>query len=285
MTNTKPLIAEATRLQAMPFAESLTMLLYGGPGVGKTFFCGTAGDRTLYFDIGSGIATLQAPDFTKKYASNPLVVRIPLGDDSHDMLCDTLDHYIQKRRDEFDTVVVDDASSLRRGAMIKAVEINMDLGKSSTGANAKKHGMIVPVVQDYGEEMSVVEKFLADYTEIAKASNLHLLITAHEKLTYKKGQKIGDPPTLVKIRPAFTGQQFPDTVPAFFDEVWRFYVVGRGDKKQHRIITQPSELLVAKSRHGGVFLEEEKNLDFPTVVQRIKARKYIPTDDGLVAVN
>lgn len=261
------------------------MLIYGASGTGKTYFCGTAGDRTLYMNIGSGIATLQSPAFTTKHQSNPLVVTIPLGDSSHDMVCDTIDYYLQKRRDEFDTMVVDDASALRRGAMIKAVQINADLNKSTTLAQAKKHGHIVPAVQDYGEEMSVVESFLSDYTEIAKSHNVHLILTAHERLTYKKGGKIGDPPVLTKIRPGFTGQTFPDTVPAFFDEVWRFSVVGKGSSKRYRITTEGSELVTAKSRHGGVFKEEEESLDFPTVVKRIKEKKYIAVEDKLIATN
>ena len=278
------LIVEAQRLSAMPFAESLTMLIFGGSGTGKTYFAGTAGSRTLFINIGAGMATLQAPDFTDKYKVDPLVVTIPIGMESHDTITDTLDYYIQSKSDEFDTIVIDDASSLNKSAMYKAIQVNSDLNKSQTLANYKSLGEIVPGIQDYGEEMNIVADFLRQYTEIAKGANKHLIVTAHERLTYRKAQKPNDPPTLVKIRPAFTGQTFPDQVPGYFDEVWRLTVVGRGASLRHRITTQPSEILTAKSRHGGVFKEEEQDLDFPTIVQRIKARKYIPVDDTLQAV-
>jgi hypothetical protein len=280
----KSLITEAVRLSAMPFAESLTLLIYGGSGTGKTYFCGTAGSRTLIINIGAGLATLQAPNFTDKYKVNPLVATIPVGMDSHDGICDTLDYYIQSKSDEFDTIVIDDASSLNKSAMYKAIQVNEDLNKSQALANFKRLGQLAPGIQDYGEEINVVGDFLRQYTEIAKASNKHLIITAHERLTYRKAQKPNDPPTLVKIRPAFTGQTFPDNVPGFFDEVWRFTVVGRGASLRHRITTQPSEIIVAKSSHGGVFKEEEQDLDFPHVVQRIKSFKYVPVGDELQAV-
>lgn len=278
------LITEAIRLSAMPFAESLTMLIYGGSGTGKTYYAGTAGSRTLIINIGAGLATLQAPDFTNKYKANPLVATIPIGMESHDTITDTLDYYIQHKADEFDTIVIDDASSLNKSAMYKAIQVNEDLNKSQALANFKKLGQLAPGIQDYGEEINVVGDFLRQYTEIAKAANKHLIITAHERLQYRKAQKPNDPPILVKIRPAFTGQTFPDNVPGFFDEVWRFTIIGRGASLRHRITTQPSEILVAKSRHGGVFKEEEQDLDFPMTVQRIKSFKYVPAEDGLMAV-
>lgn len=280
-------IVEAKRLSAMPFAESLTMLVYGASGSGKTYFAGTAGTRTLIMNIGSGIATLQAPDFTAKYQANPLIITIPVDHaGSYDVLTDNLDHYLQNRSDEFDTIIIDDASSLHRSALNKAVQINADLQKSQTIHTLNKHGVIVPVVQDYGEEMNVITHFLSTYTEVAKSLNKHLVITAHVKETWKKALKIGDPPTLSRVRPAFTGQTFPDAVPGYFDEVWYFDVIGRGDKKKYRIKTMGDEIIVAKTRHGGIFSELESNLDFQTTVQKIKARKYIYGEGSdLIAVN
>jgi hypothetical protein len=278
---------EAQRLHAMNFDESLTMLLYGGPGVGKTYFAGTAGDRTLYLDIGHGVVTLASPAFTKKHKSNPLVLQIPLAENSYDYLTDSIDWFVEKRKAEFDTIVVDEVTALRRHAMQKAIGINSDLNKSTTLAQSKKHGIVTPTLPDWGEEMSVIEHFIASYTEICKQENLNFLVVAHEKLQLRKGAKIGDAPTVEKIRPAFTGQQFPDNVIGYFDEVWRFEAVGRGENKKYRITTQPNEKLVGKTRHGGVFKEIEENLDFPTVVSRIKSMRYVPDENDstmLVAV-
>ncbi len=275
---------ELVYLNDSPEEEPISIMPYGATGSGKTWFAGTAGDRTLIINTGKGLSTLKAPAFRAKHDYNPMLVNINLGPNSHDQTCDAIDYAFTHWLDRFDTIVIDDASSLRRGAMWKAIQINSDLNKSTTLANEKKFGTIVPQVQDYGEEMSVVEQFLSSYTDIFKSHNKHFILTAHEKLSFKKGDKIGDPPILVKIRPGFTGTSFPDTVPGFFDEVWWFHVEGKGERRKFRATTLPSEKITAKTRWNGIFKEDEEDCNFLNIVERIRSFQRKHTKDQIKAI-
>lgn len=268
------------KLSALPFHEALTMLIYGPSGCGKTYFAGTAGPRTIIYNAGVGITTLQSPAFRSKYPYDPYIVNIPIVAQPYDYLIDTVNWSITNMRDKFDVMVFDEFSAIRRQAMRKALQINADLNKSSTQAEAKKNrGVISPMIADYGEEMNVIAHCLDTLTTMAKAHNFHLLCLAHERITMGKAPSIGAPRPEVKVRPGFTGETFPDQVPGFFDIVWRMEVLGKGDKKVRRFTTEGNEKVQAKTRQGGVFNEFESNLAFPDVVQRIMKEQYIPNPD------
>lgn len=286
---TTPFIPNIQKLSAVEFSESLTFLLYGITGSGKTYFCGTAGPRTLFVNLGHGLTTLKSPAFLEKHPYDPYFVNVPTDEsDKIEYVRQIINYALEKRADDFDTIVVDDGSALSRIAMEKAISINSDLQKTNTQSKAKQHGgIIAPQIADYGEEISVLTWFFAKFTEEAKMANKHLLITAHERQVFGKPVRIGEPAPLKKIRPGFTGQTFPDAIPQFFDEVWQFEVVGSGERKKFRQRTIGNELVNAKSRHGGVFKEIEENLSFPEVIKRIKSFKYVPSEadpDLLVAV-
>lgn len=273
------------RLSQTNQSEPITMLIYGASGSGKTRFAGSAGNRSIIINTGDGLTTLKSPGFKQAFPGvDPMVINIPLGPGSHDQVCDTIDYLFDKELNNFDTLIIDDATALRRGAMWKAIQINSDLNKSPTLANAKKYQTIVPQVQDYGEEMNVVAQFLAAHIPVFKQNNKNFILTAHEKLSYRKGEKIGDPPILSKIRPGFTGTSFPDDVPAFFDEVWWFNVVGKGEKRKFRATTLPSEMLTAKTRWHGLFKEIEESITFPEVERRIQSFLGTHTPDEVLAL-
>lgn len=275
-----PLVPEFKFLHELEKGDAETFLIYGASGSGKTWFSGTAGERTLIIDNGNGIATLQSPLFQRNVGGSPIVVSLaerlgPRGvfDTAlvFDAICDTIDYALEKFGDKFDTVVVDDATQLRKGALNKGLEINQATGKSQTIKQSKeKYDIVSPAVQDYGIEMNLVEQFIGGYTSILKEAGKHFILNAHERLTYKKGDKIGDPAVLAKTSPGFTGQTFPDNVPAYFDNVWYFQVVGSGSNRVWRATTQGHESLIAKTRMGGIFETVEPNPNFLKVIQRIR---------------
>lgn len=272
-------IPNIRKLSEVPPDKTITMLLYGITGAGKTFFCGTAGPRTLFINIGHGLTTLQSPAFLEKHPYDPWFVNVPIDVDQMDYVTGTIDYAVKNKRGDFDTIVIDDCSALGRIAMQKAIEVNEDLQKTKTNQQAKAHGgLISPNVADYGEEINVLTWFLSTYTEMAKIHEYHFICTAHERQVFGKAPKIGDARPLTKIRPGFTGETFPDKIPAFFDEVWQFEVVGSGEKKKFRQRTVGNELINAKSRHGGIFKEIEEGLTFPEVVKRIQSYKYVPSE-------
>ncbi len=274
-----PTVPEFKRLEDLEAVETQTILVYGSSGTGKTRLAGTLGNRTLIINNGDGISTLQSPAFKRDIKSNPIVITLAekLGSRGmfesaqvFDAVCDTIDHALEKFPQEFDHIVVDDATQLRRGALNKGLEFNKGSGKSKTLDQREKYDMIVPAVQDYGIEMNLIEQFIASYTSICKQAKKNFILNAHERVTYQKGDKIGDQPTILKILPGFTGQTFPDTVPNYFDNVWRMEVLGAGSNRVWRATTQGTEKITAKTRVSGVLQTVEDKPNLTVMLEKIQ---------------
>lgn len=268
-------------------AQGITILYYGGSGSGKTRFLGTAGSRTLILDTGKGIETLLSPEFKKNVGANPIIVSIrermgvldaiPEIATALDCCYDVINHAVKNFRDKFDTIAIDDMTEIRRFAMFKGLELNQQLGRSHTRESAIKLSHVVPAVQDWGMEMGVVEQFVVSATDFAKDNNLHLIMAAHERVEYDKAKDskgnplIGGTPTVRAVRPGFTGQTFPDDIPRVFDEVWHAEIIGGGESGTvWRARIYGDEIVVAKTRHGGVFTTVEKDPNFLRMLKRIK---------------
>lgn len=259
-------------------SESITALIYGSSGSGKTWFVGTAGSRTAIINIGAGLTTLKSPLFRKKYPSyNPIVITIvesssdsyvehpKLFDDVSDAMYDLLVNH----KDKFDTIAIDDMTALRRGAMNKAIELNVALGVTKMQGMMKKFDTPLVGIAEYGKEMNYIEQFISFHVDLCKASGKHLIMTAHERLTYRKPDKIGDLPILQKIRPGFTGSTFPDTVPAYFDIVGHMESKGEGDKFRTVLRLQRNAVVEAKNRWAGIVPNEWENPDFLELIKKI----------------
>jgi hypothetical protein len=155
--------------------ESESFLLYSQSGAGKTHLCGTAGSRTFFINIGKGKDTLFNPLFratVKDY--NPIIVDLyekfmkekPSDKFEFSTMLDQIWIAVQlafaEYLDQFDWLIIDDASELRKAAMNKAVEMNFDLNRSQTLTKSREeHGVIVPEIGDYTAEMNFVENFIA----------------------------------------------------------------------------------------------------------------------------
>lgn len=262
--------------------EGESFLYWGGAGSGKTWFIGTAGSRTLIINNGMGMTTFQSPLFRKTFPDyNPIIVTIrekigPRGvydaATVHDLTCDAIDKALKEIPDKFDTIAIDDGSALKRNAMNKALEINQGTGKSKTQEQlVDKYGLVIPAVQDYGTEMRIIDHFIGSYLDLAKQAKKNIIITAHERHTYRKAEKLGDVPILVKKAPAFTGTDTnPDIVAQYFDNVFYAEAVGGGNQRVYRCTTSGHETLNAKTRWGGVFETIEINPDFTKFMERIR---------------
>lgn len=282
-----PVEIKFERLADIPKSETVSTLYYGGSGVGKTFFLGTAGDRSLLIDCGVGpLDTLKSLTFKEKVGSSPIVVRlrekldsngVPLGK-AFDELCRIIDYSLENLSDDFDNVLIDNATAIRRFAMIRGLSISKDLGRSKTKDTVlASYKMVIPAIQDYGMEMSMIEWFITTYIDILKAEGKNFILTAHQRLTYLKGDRIGDAPVLEKIRPGFTGQTFPDDVPALFDEVWYAERVGSGAGAVFRCKTQGDEQIIAKTSHGaGTLAVIEQDPNFLKMLERMRSGAVKP---------
>ena len=264
---------EIKRTNETPPGESICGIIYGASGTGKTWLFGTAGDRTLIVDTGSGLETLRSPLFRTKVGAVPYEATI-IGKERNfddpavafDAVCDILDLGLEKYGDEVDTFIIDDMTALQNFAMNKALEVNLDTKKSQSLTRSRQFDAAVLARQDFGIQMDMVTRALGKYVDIMKERKKHFFVGAHEKHLYRpikdeKGGIAGE--EMYKIYPAFIGKAYPDTICGAFDEIWHTEKVNTGQGVVYRLRVSgsaPSDAqgaveLVAKTRHDGVFDE------------------------------
>lgn len=283
------------RLSELPKGESTNILLYGLAGSAKTVFCGTAGSRTLYFDCGNSVTTLQSKWFQSKYGpSDPdvhKVSEIDLPDKAQalDYIVDTIEMYLDKKSDEFDTVVVDDMSAFRKFAMNQGLELNGELNRSLTRKNlkAKEIELVIAAKQDFGAEMAIVQYFLSKFTDLLRTKNKSFIVTAHEKIWQQQpknaeGKVTDGPPSIYRITPAFTGQKYPDSETGVFDIVMHMETAGSGENTVYRARMNGDEQIVAKHRYGDLFPTLYPNPRFGDIITAIRTDRKIGKDGKFV---
>ena len=280
------------RLKDEPPGESVTWMAYGDAKSGKTFFMASARKRQLFINNGGGMETLRSPLCLSKYpeVNEALTVTIedryddkgePLLNARFDMMSDAIDYGLQHFGEEFDTICVDDSTAARRDAMRKGLLIAGDTEKSKQmGKLYEKYDVLLPAVQDYNVEMSLILQFLMGTIEIAKKNKKHLIVGAHERHTFQKPAKIGDQPTLLRVRPGFTGQTMPDDIGGLWDVLTHTERVGGGSNTVYRHRFNGDEITQAGIRYGGIFETVESNVDFLKAVERIRAAQKNPKAPG-----
>ena len=255
--------------------ESWILLVYGATGSGKTYFAGTCGPRTLYINVGDGLETLKSPAFTKRYPDAAAMITVDIDNvqsstAGFDQITKIIDQAYHQYGDKFDTIVLDESTAFRRLALNKAMDLNS--AQRQTQRKSREDDYVKAEIGDYGIEMDMIQWFLGTHIPIFKNTGKNFLMLAHERQIYGKPAKQGDEPPLKRILPGFTGQKFPDLVPAYFDDVWRSEVVGKINKV-YRVITEGDEMTVGKSRHGGIFSRVENDPNFLQMLNRIKQSK------------
>lgn len=206
----------------------MRVLPWGKSGSGKTYGAGTF-PRPCFLDYDRGLATLYAPEFFRKYPKQKFIHRsfwekdfkgaIVSAHTAYDASCRYFDE-MMKRTSEFDTFVIDSGTTLGEVSQNKAVillgtqEYNY---QSKTQEQALKYGMLVPKVQDYGAERSLVEQFV----DMVLSTDKHVVMICHEKEQYDKSN------TLIALTPRLTGQS-AEIIPLRFDEVYHIQAVKAG---------------------------------------------------------
>ena len=247
------------KLNDMKQDESVTGIFFGPSGTGKTALLGSGGDRNLIVCPANGVVTLLSKWYKDTMKMNPYIEivdeePIPDGAKGYDMVSEKIEEYFEKHLDEFDTFCVDDCTNLRRMAMNKGLEVNQKLNRSqSLTKYVKNNQIIIREQQDYNIEMGFIEQFMRHWTMTAKNYKKNFFITAHERLEWKKAEKIGGEDTVLKNRPGFTGKTFPSDITGLFDLTWHLETLGSGDRVFYQIRTQGSSIIEAKTRWGGIF--------------------------------
>jgi hypothetical protein len=286
MTETGALVAK--RMSDMMADPVLSALVYGQKGCGKTWFAGTAGDRNLFITVGnsiSGLKTLKSPLFKEKVGADPFVVelheelnaqRMPIKATLLDQVCKTIDDWLEKRHDDFDTVTIDDATNTRRAAMFKGFEINQMSGLSEGWVKTNQYDVPMPGIQDYGQEMKIMQWFVDTYLEILAEQGKNFLFLAHERYTFKKqlnskgNPVVGAADIIDKIRPAFVGKTLPDDITVNFDEVWHIEKKGLAQDQVPILDCYGDNQILASTRHAGIFNSMEPRPNFLDFLERIK---------------
>ena len=281
MQKSQPILVQ--RLSLIPKSESIAVLSYGGSGVGKTWFAGTAGDRTAIVDCGqSPLDTLKSRLFIERVGKvDPLIVpirerlnsqRIPLGK-AFDEMCRATDYLLTRHLDDFDTLIWDNSSAVRRFAMIRGLVINKEQDLSQSQTKLESYKIPIIAIQDYKMEMQMMEWAINTYIDACKAEKKNFIVLSHRREIFKKGPKIGDQPILIGIRPDFTGEKSVDVIPAPFDEVWYFEIAGG----QYRMRTKGTDIIIAKTTAGaGTLKEFEINPHFLKLLERIRSGAKAP---------
>lgn len=278
----------AKRMSDLTADPVISALIYGQKGCGKTWFAGTAGDRNLFITVGnsiSGLKTLRSPLFKEKVGADPWVVelheeldekRMPIKATLLDQVCVTIDDWLEKRSDDFDTVTIDDATNTRKAAMFKGFEVNQSAQLSEGWSRSNQYAIPMPGIQDYGQEMKIMQWFVDTYLEILATHGKNFLFLAHERYTFKKQLNakgdpiVGSADIIDKIRPAFVGKTLPDDITVNFDEVWHIEKKGLADSAVPILDCYGDNQILASTRHAGIFKPMEPRPNFLDFLARIK---------------
>lgn len=232
--------------------DPIRVLPYAAPKVGKTFGAGTF-PRPCFMDFDRGIATLFSPDFFRAYGKKDILYRefydrsfqgpIVKAHNGYDDACRFFDEMMSPAKvGLFDTWVVDSGTTLSEDAQNKAVIL---LGAkeygfmSKTHEQAMKYNLLVPKIQDYGAERSLVEQFVAMVLSTSK----NVVFICHE---YEQTDESGN---TIAVMPLLTGKS-RQAIPLSFDEVYWIRTRRKGLAWERVCTVQPDGIHLVGSRNG-----------------------------------
>lgn len=292
-------IPEYQDAKDIPTGNSVRALISGVPGAGKTEFIFTAGDGVLLVNTGKGIETKDSIGLQRRNPNWGMVKVVdldkmfdkkgglPTMQQTVAAISDAVYH-ATRTQSWLRTVAIDDMTEFRFYALWRGMEIMKETGKSQSFDTSVKYDMPMPVVQDFGAEMGIVEDFLRWLNEDAYNREYNIIITSHTRHIYKKPVDqngriaMGQPPVLVRELPGFTGQTFPDYIPRLFS------IVGQlepnvsnegGNRPRLRLVGGPDKCV--KHRYSGILPEYMDNPRFDTILEAIKSNRPIGKDGKL----
>lgn len=233
--------------------DKIKVLIFGEYKSGKTWGALTF-PRPNVIDFDHGISTLLNPEFVKQYGVKQVQyfqpVRnldskgVPKDYNAFDAACKYFDDWmVAGKREQFDTWVVDSATTLIDTGTDKAI---MLLGSSTfkgagsqTYNEAKSSGLVVPKKQDYGAERSMTEQFVRMILDSGK----HVVLICHERINST------DDGTTTSIGPLLTGKSQQD-IPIMFNEVYRLVTKPVGLETKRLLQTAPIGHVKVGSRLG-----------------------------------
>ena len=253
-------------------SNKLQALVFGGYKSGKTAGAATF-PNSVIIDCDKGIGTLTNPNLAR-FGYEKKVVHYEQFKDAErtnrgvvtkhtafDNVCKYFDEWMKPAgkwpnpdgtvtdtgRDKFETWIIDSGTTLGDYAKAKAIILlgGTDFSAkplSHTHAAAVRTGMIVPKLQDFGAERSMLEQFI----DMLLDSDKHVVLLSHEREQWE-----GEPPNekIVAITPMFTGQS-AERIPLKFEEVWNLRVMKEGTGWRRYLQTEADGLRKCGSRLG-----------------------------------
>lgn len=260
------------------------LLFYGPPGSGKTFssLTGPPPTYSIVFGGANELKTARSLDFRNKYpelegqlffdqVSEELGPRghfidATAYDKAGDLISDALDAE-EKGDFQFNTLVIDSATGLRRYAMNKAMEVNYHRAGNKGNTALKRlrdSNIIIPGDNDYMSEMSLTMQLMEWVFNLSKV----VVVVTHEYQTKKYDRAKGE--SFVSGRmPLFTGNH-REYMPAIFDNVWHFSPVPTGRSIISRVQTVGDDTTYAKTRMGGVLAQYERDVNIRSIIARFR---------------
>lgn len=263
--------------------DPVQLLVYGKSKVGKTWGALTA-PRPVVFDFDGGIATGRNPDFVKKYGMRDVFYEtfaetkvnkgVVTQHNAFDDACRYFDEWMKPDgkwtdratgevykvgRDQFDTFVVDSCTILSELAQNKAVIITGQMKLSHSHEVGMKLGLVVPKIQDYGAERSLVEQFI----DMVMGSGKNIIVLCHEK------EITDDNGNITSIVPLLTGKS-AERIPLKFDEVYNLRAVRKGPEVVRSLQTAADGLRKVGTRYG---IPDGSSWDWDTIKGTLDAIK------------
>lgn len=248
------------RLSSWKPSDPIQLLVFSDYKTGKTWGAYTF-PRCVVFDFDKGAATGRNPEFIKQYGfrdhyyetfdEKKTVRGLVTQHNAFDESCRYFDEWMKASgtwkgdkvgRDQFDTFIIDSGTTLSQYAQNKAVMVLGGMKLSHSHEKGLVSGLIVPVIQDYGAERSLVEQFV----DMVKDSGKNVVMICHEK---KITEGEGPNEVITDIVPLLTGKS-SQSVPLKFDEVYRLRVKPQGMATVRYLQTHADALVRVGSRYG-----------------------------------
>lgn len=244
-------------------SDPVQILVYGKAKTGKSWGALTF-PRPVVFDFDRGVATARNPDFVAKhgqrwifyetFAEKNMKRGVPLSANAFDDACRYFDEWMKPKgkwvspsdgktyevgRDQFDTLIIDSGTTLSELAQYKAVIVLGGMKLSKTHEQAMSSGLLIPRIQDYGSERSLVEQF----TDMIKDSGKNVVMICHEK------EMVNEAGSVTDIVPLLTGKS-SEVIPLKFDEVYNLRIKKQGSEVVRYLQTQPDGIRKVGTRYG-----------------------------------
>ena len=233
----------------------LKVLVYGGSGTGKTFFCGTF-PKPYFFDFDGGMLTLQGRNVEYDTYKDENPTGRPTAFANFEA---KLTEMYSRGWENFpyETVVLDSMTTMQEAAMRYIKHTNRTMSK-------------MPTLQEWGMLIDKLQEVLYKVTSL----RTHVVVTAHEQVIQD------DLTSEIMVLPLITGKKLPDRLPLWFDEVYHSRVE-RGKERQpvYQMMTVAERKYKAKSRLR-CFEQLETSLSFDRMMAKLRASQNATNKGG-----